>query len=154
MRRPGGRAHRARRQDTLSVIFKILASFTTLFRCKITSRLIDARVLLAIIQTQTLILQTLIFTNLQTLIIYKLGVNQNYYTFTLILLIKIVLCSEFPRTNFIDDKCFDMKLRIRIVRRHLSGTTPKKTKHQITSRGAAGGSTESWGVGSGVKVVV
>ena len=34
--------------------------------------------------------------HMQTLIIYKLGFKQNYYTFTLILLIKIVLCSEFP----------------------------------------------------------
>jgi len=34
--------------------------------------------------------------HLQTLRIYKLGFNQNYYTFTLILLIKIVLCSIFP----------------------------------------------------------
>ena len=34
-------------------------------------------------------------THLQTLIIYKLGFNQNYYTFTLMLLIKIVLCSKF-----------------------------------------------------------
>jgi len=31
----------------------------------------------------------------QTLIIHKLGFNQNYYTFTLILLIKIVMCSKF-----------------------------------------------------------
>jgi hypothetical protein len=41
--------------------------------------------------------------------IYKLGFNQNYYTFTLMLLIKIVLCSEFPWTRFINHKCFDMK---------------------------------------------
>ena len=34
--------------------------------------------------------------HMQTLIIYKLGFNQNYYTFTLILLIKIVLYSKFP----------------------------------------------------------
>ena len=33
---------------------------------------------------------------MQTLIIYKLGFNQNYYTFTLILLIQIVMCSKFP----------------------------------------------------------
>ena len=30
------------------------------------------------------------------IMIYKLGFNQNYYTFTLILLIKIVVCSKFP----------------------------------------------------------
>ena len=30
----------------------------------------------------------------QTLLIYKLGFNRNYYTFTSILLMKIVLCSE------------------------------------------------------------
>ena len=34
--------------------------------------------------------------HMQTLIIYKLGFNQNYHTFTLMLLIKIVLCSECP----------------------------------------------------------
>ena len=28
-------------------------------------------------------------------LIYKLGFNQNYYTFTLILLIEIVMCSKF-----------------------------------------------------------
>ena len=33
--------------------------------------------------------------HVETLIIYKLGFNQNYYTFALILLIKIVLCSKF-----------------------------------------------------------
>jgi len=33
--------------------------------------------------------------HVETLIIYKLGFKQNYYTFALILLIKIVLCSEF-----------------------------------------------------------
>jgi len=31
----------------------------------------------------------------KTLIIYNLGFGQNYYTFTLILLMKIVLCSKF-----------------------------------------------------------
>jgi len=41
---------------------------------------------------------------------YKLGVLQNYKTFTLILLIKIVLCSEFPPTWFINYECFDMRL--------------------------------------------
>jgi len=34
--------------------------------------------------------------HVQTLTIYKLGFNQNYYTFTLTLLIKIVLCSKVP----------------------------------------------------------
>jgi hypothetical protein len=33
--------------------------------------------------------------HLQTLINDKLGFNQHYYTFTLILLVKIVLCIEF-----------------------------------------------------------
>ena len=32
--------------------------------------------------------------HLQTFVIYKLGYNQNYYTITLTLLIKIVLCNE------------------------------------------------------------
>ena len=47
--------------------------------------------------------------HMQTLIIYKLGFNQNYYTFTLMLLIKIVLCIKFPWINFIKYKCFEMK---------------------------------------------
>jgi len=34
--------------------------------------------------------------HVETLIIYKLGFNQNYYTFALILLTKIVMCSKFP----------------------------------------------------------
>ena len=41
--------------------------------------------------------------------ILNLGFNQDYYTLTLILLIKIVLSSKFPWTKFIDYKCFDMK---------------------------------------------
>jgi len=48
--------------------------------------------------------------HMQTLVIYKLGFNQNYYTFTLILLIKIVLCSKFRWTTIINYKCFDMRL--------------------------------------------
>ena len=35
-------------------------------------------------------------THLQALIIYKLGFNQNYHTFTLVLLMKIDLCSKLP----------------------------------------------------------
>ena len=34
--------------------------------------------------------------HLQILVIYKLGINQNDFMFTLILLITIVLCSKFP----------------------------------------------------------
>ena len=33
--------------------------------------------------------------NMQTVIIFKLGFNQNHYTFTLKLLIKIVRCCKF-----------------------------------------------------------
>ena len=47
--------------------------------------------------------------HLQTLIIYKLGFNQNNYSFTPILLIKIVLCREFPWIKFMNHKFFDMK---------------------------------------------
>jgi len=47
--------------------------------------------------------------HMQTLIIYKLGANQNYYTFTLILLIKIDMCSKFPGTKFSNYKCFEMR---------------------------------------------
>ena len=46
--------------------------------------------------------------HLQTLMIYKLGFNQSYDTFTSITQIKIVLCSEFPWTEFMNDKCFHM----------------------------------------------
>ena len=42
----------------------------------------------------------------QTLIIYKLGFNPYYYTFTLTLLKKIVLCRKIPRTDYIDYNCF------------------------------------------------
>jgi len=41
--------------------------------------------------------------------IYEFGFNQDYYTFTQISLIRIVLCSEFHQTKIIDDKCFGMK---------------------------------------------
>ena len=34
--------------------------------------------------------------HVKTVIIYKLGFNENYYTFTSILLAKIVMCSNFP----------------------------------------------------------
>ena len=50
----------------------------------------------------------LLGSHLQTLMIYKLGFNQNYYTIALLLLIKIVLCSKFPWTKFINYKCFHM----------------------------------------------
>ena len=33
--------------------------------------------------------------HMQTLIIYKLGFNENYYTFAVILHVKIVTCSKF-----------------------------------------------------------
>jgi hypothetical protein len=47
-------------------------------------------------------------THMQTLIIYKLGFNQIYYTLTIILLMNIALCSNFPCTEFIDYQCFVM----------------------------------------------
>ena len=34
--------------------------------------------------------------HMPTLMIYELGFNQDYYTFTLISLVKIILCSKFP----------------------------------------------------------
>ena len=40
----------------------------------------------------------------------KLSFIQNCYTFTSILLIKIILCSGFSCTKFVTPKCFDMKL--------------------------------------------
>jgi len=32
---------------------------------------------------------------MQSIILYEFGYNQNYYTYTLMLLIKIALCSKF-----------------------------------------------------------
>ena len=46
--------------------------------------------------------------HLQTLVIYKVGFNQNNYTFTSILLIEIVLCRTFSWAKFINHKCFHM----------------------------------------------
>ena len=49
---------------------------------------------------------------MQTLMTCKLGFNQNNYTFSLMLLIKIVLCSDFLWTKFINlinIKCFEMR---------------------------------------------
>ena len=40
--------------------------------------------------------------HLETLIIYKLGSDQNCYTLALILLMHIVLCSKFSCTDFIN----------------------------------------------------
>ena len=47
-------------------------------------------------------------TYLQILIIDILGFNQNYYTFTFMLLMKIVMCSIFGGIQLIHRKCFDM----------------------------------------------
>ena len=47
---------------------------------------------------------------METLIIYKLGFNQNYQTSVLILLINIALCSKFHRTKFINLKSSLMEL--------------------------------------------
>ena len=47
--------------------------------------------------------------HVETLIIDKLGFNQKYCTFALILPTKIVLCSNFHWTKFINYKCFHMR---------------------------------------------
>ena len=52
---------------------------------------------------------------METFVIYKLGFNQNYYTFALILLTKIVLCSKFHWTKFIDYECFHMTLHVTVL---------------------------------------
>jgi hypothetical protein len=44
--------------------------------------------------------------HMQTFLIYKAGFNQNYCTFALNLLMKIVLCSQFHWTKLMDHKCF------------------------------------------------
>ena len=65
--------------------------------------------------------------HLQTLIIYKLGCNQNCYTFTLILLMKIVMCSKFPCTKFINYKCFDMRFRRQTSRHTPPSHAPRRS---------------------------
>ena len=51
--------------------------------------------------------------HLQTLIIYKLSFNQNYYMFTLIFLIEIVMSSKYPCTELIIYKCLNMRFGLR-----------------------------------------
>ena len=48
--------------------------------------------------------------HLQTLMIYEHGFNQNYYNFTMISLIKIVLRSRFLESKCMKHKGFDMQL--------------------------------------------
>ena len=43
------------------------------------------------------------------LVIYKLGFNQNYHTFTLSSLRKIVRCNKFSCSRFINYECFEMR---------------------------------------------
>ena len=50
--------------------------------------------------------------HIESLKIHKLGFNQNYRTFTSILLIQIVLCSIFHCTKFKNHKYFQTRLRI------------------------------------------
>ena len=63
---------------------------------------------------------------MQTLIIHKLGLNQNDHTFTLILLIKIVLFHKCPCTNSINHKCFE--IRLGTPRRHFRRIVTKSTE--------------------------
>ena len=44
--------------------------------------------------------------------IYKLGFNRNFNTFSIICLMNIVLYGKFPRTPFITHKCSGMKLQV------------------------------------------
>ena len=44
-----------------------------------------------------------------TLIMYRLGFNQNYYSFTLILLTQIVMRSKFSWNKFISYRCFELR---------------------------------------------
>ena len=70
--------------------------------------------------------------HLQRLTIHKRGCNQNYYLFTLIFLIKIVLCSQLHRTKLIICKCFHMRLVCQEGTRSSSepeATTPYPTCH-------------------------
>ena len=63
--------------------------------------------------------------DVETLIFYKLGINQNHYTFALILPIKTVMCSKFPETKFTDYEfsIWDLSLSLsQSVRAHLGNS--------------------------------
>ena len=47
--------------------------------------------------------------HMQTLILYKLSFNQNYFMSTLVVLINIDMCGKFPWTESINYECFDFK---------------------------------------------
>ena len=53
------------------------------------------------------------YPHVETLKIYKLDSTQNYYTFASILLIKIVMSSNFQRTKFMNHKVFHMNPAVR-----------------------------------------
>jgi len=65
--------------------------------------------------------------HVETLMVYKLGFNQNYFTFSLILLIKLVLCGNFPRTMFIN-YVFRDEIRDQQIRKPLYRAPPGFTR--------------------------
>ena len=80
---------------------------------------------------------------MQTLVIYKLGFYQNYYTLTLTLLTKIFLSGKFPWRKFKDYKWFEMSSEH--VHRHLSSTL-EVTQGQILSQSPTDTSRFWWHV--------
>ena len=57
--------------------------------------------------------------HVETLVIHDLGFSQNYYTFTLILLVKMILCRKFHWTKFNNFMCFHMGVRLQEGREEL-----------------------------------
>ena len=60
--------------------------------------------------------------HMQTRITEQLGLNQNDYTFTLTLLIKMVLCSKFPWNMLMHQECFEMRCVRNERERRTAGT--------------------------------
>ena len=67
-------------------------------------------------------------THVQTLIIHKPGFNQSYRTFTFIILITIVLGSNFPWTKFTSYKCFQVSTARRCGGRVIIRTPTRNQK--------------------------
>ena len=69
---------------------------------------------------------TMFRTHIETLVIYKLGLSQNDYTFALKVLKKIVLHSTFLRNEFLIDEC---------LKSHSEGASETGVGHSEPLRG-------------------
>ena len=63
---------------------------------------------------------------METLILYRFAFNQNYYTFTLMLLINIVICSKFSRARFIGPNPDSLVLYCRTTSASTASCTSKR----------------------------